>query len=517
MTSTATISLLRGKHILCTLLHLFLLNQIAAQIKSDYIWLLGDDQQVGSEVRALKFDFNKTPFSPELRDKGLNFDRNNVSICDENGALLFYSNGCAIANKDHEVMMNGDSINSGEFLELAWGGGGCSFGYPGRQDIQILKDPNYSKGYYVFHKRIDLTNENEFRILNLSYSYVDMNLDEGLGAVTEKNIDFYSLDEFLWSYLTAIYQENGNDWWIVNPGSDNKFYLFSLDDQGLIFSHAQEAMHEFHPINASASGDAKFSPDGSQFAYFNQYDGLLLYNFDRQTGKFSNLRKLPFQIPSQAAFATCEWSSNSEFLYLATQDSLWQVEVGYDNLEEGKVFIDAHNGVQDPFSTRFFISTLGPDCRIYIRPGSSSYSFHVINNPNLKGQACDFVQQGIKLPEISSTGSFPNYPRFRVDEEEKCDPSIVSMFGELVYYRRDLDVYPNPCIDKINVNLPENMKGNLFVYSLEGRVVWQEKVDNRSRRKIIDMTNYASGMYNVEFIPDSKERILFSKQIVKTD
>jgi len=112
-----------------------------SQDKRDYQWLLGHDQQVGPEIRALKFDFNNRPFNPELRDKGLNFDRNNVSICDKNGALLFYSNGCAIANRDHEVMMNGDSINAGDFLDEFWFDGSCRFGYPGRQNMLILQDP----------------------------------------------------------------------------------------------------------------------------------------------------------------------------------------------------------------------------------------------------------------------------------------------------------------------------------------------------------------------------------------
>jgi len=150
-----------------------------SQDKQDYIWLLGDDQEIGIGVRALHFDFNKIPFDPEIRDKGLNFDRNNVSICNQQGELLFYSNGCAIANRDHETMINGDSINSGEFFEDFWFGGSCSFGYPGRQDMLILQDPGFAEGYYVLHKRLDRHIDGDFHPLSISFSYIDMTLDNG--------------------------------------------------------------------------------------------------------------------------------------------------------------------------------------------------------------------------------------------------------------------------------------------------------------------------------------------------
>ncbi len=484
-----------------------------SQDKRDYLWFLGNDQQVGPEFRALKFDFNNRPFTPELRDSGLRFDRNNVSICDKNGELLFYSNGCAIANRNHEVMMNGDSINAGEFFDDFWFNGSCGFGYPGRQDMLILQDPNSLEGYYVIHKRLDKDANNDFHVFDLSYSYVDLSLDGGLGVVTEKNIDFHSIDMFLWSYLTAIYQENGEDWWIINPGSDNKFYTFSLDGQGLRFSHTQEAFHEFHPINASASGDAKFSPDGNKFAYFNEFDGLLLYDFDRQDGALSNVRKLGVPLPDNASFATCEWSSNSRFLYLATGDSVWQVEVAFDNLEDGKVFIAEYNGVRDPFSTQFFVSTLGPDCRIYIRPGSSSNSFHVIHKPNEKGVACDLVQQGIKLPEISSTGSFPNFPRFRVDEEEKCDPTLLTVLGETVYWRRDLKVFPNPASEYVWVELPEAIRGDIFILDMEGQMILHK--ENSFGKVQVDISGITTGLYSIEFVPeDNKDTVVYTSRLV---
>lgn len=499
-----------------TFLLLLVSTSIYSQDKRDYQWFLGSDQQVGSDIRALKFDFNNRPFNPGLRDKGLNFDQNNVSICDKNGELLFYSNGCAIANRSHDIMMNGDSINVGSFLNDFWSGGSCRYGYPGRQDMLILQDPAMEKGYYMIHKRNDKRADGSYRPLSLSYSYIDLTLDNGRGAVIEKNIDFYTIDEFLSSYLTAIYHNNGKDWWVINPGVDSKFYVFSINNEGLNLSSIQDAQYEFDQNNASASGDAKFSPDGTRYAYCNQYDGLLLYSFDRVKGELSNLRKLSFPYPSQASFSTCEWSSNSEFLYIATADSLWQVEVAFENLEDGKVFIAEHNGVNDPFSTQFFLSTLGPDCRIYIRPGSSSRSFHVINKPNEKGTACDLVQQGISLPEISSTGSFPNFPRFRVDEEEKCDPSILNVLGEEVYWRRDLKIFPNPASEFITVEIPDTSRGDIFILDMKGQMVLHQQ--RLSDDVMLDISFLSAGVYSLEYVLDkNEERVIYTNRLVKVD
>ena len=245
---------------------LFVSTSAIAQDKRDYQWFMGKDQLVGQGVRAFKFDFNNRPFAPELRTKGLNFAQNNVSISNKDGELLLYSNGCAIANREHEVMIGGDGINTGEFFDDFWANGSCLGGYPGRQDMLILQDPSDEEGYYVIHKRLDRHSDGKFYPLSLSYSYVDLALEGGLGAVTEKNVDFYTIDKFLWSYLTAINHSNGEDWWIINPGADSKFYVFSINNEGLNLGNIQDSFHSFDPEHSSAAGDAKFSPDGTKYA-----------------------------------------------------------------------------------------------------------------------------------------------------------------------------------------------------------------------------------------------------------
>lgn len=484
-----------------------------AQAKYDYYWPLGKDQVIGPEFGALEFDFSKKPFTPDIRTGGLEFDRNSASICDKDGNLLFYTNGREVADKLHRIMPNGQDINKGTYLEEFWSSGG----YPGRQDIIILPDPSNLKGYYIIHKprsRDTISNENFSEIIQ--YSYVDMDMNQGFGDVEEKNVVFH-LDSLLWSYLTVIGHYNRKDWWIMNPLEGNKGYVkYLLSTDGIQYSSTQIIGPVFHS-QASAAGDAKFSPDGTKYAYFNIRDGLHVYDFDRETCELSNYRGLPPLDLEALKFATCEWSPNSRYVYIAISDSLWQVDTYENQLEDGRVFIAEYNRVSDPTSTAFFMSALGPDCRIYIRPGSSSFSFHVIHKPDEAGLACDFVQQALKLPSISARGSFPNFPRFRVDEEEKCDPTITSLFGEDILWRRDLTTYPNPMTDRLYVEIPEQTLGQLYVMDMQGQVLMYE-TNVRSNSFEMDVSGLPAGIYQVEFLPEvNKERVVYSTKMIKID
>ena len=124
-------------------------HQLSAQVKADFYWPFGKDQDPAPGLQASEFDFNGYPFI-KRREGGLSFDRNNSSICDENGNLLFYSNGCAVANRNHELMPNGEGINAGPFFDVIWEGD-CKNGYPGRQDVLILPDPGNDQGLSLIH------------------------------------------------------------------------------------------------------------------------------------------------------------------------------------------------------------------------------------------------------------------------------------------------------------------------------------------------------------------------------
>ena len=104
---------------------LIISGQLSLAQKENNIWYFG--------VNA-GLDFNSG--SPQaLYDGRLISAEGSASICDENGNLLFYSNGETVWNSNHEVMENGYNLD-----------GLTAVTHP----AAILKMPGSENLYYIF-------------------------------------------------------------------------------------------------------------------------------------------------------------------------------------------------------------------------------------------------------------------------------------------------------------------------------------------------------------------------------
>lgn len=517
------ISLSINKRYFLILFALYFSSVCIAQ-KEDFNWLGGynyDNLPPDTLIiEGYRIDFNNKPFRIDNNiDVKYGILGNNASISDKNGNLLFYTNGCAVLDRNMNIMPNGDSINGGKWFDL--NRLHCSFGYPGFQDVLILNDPASEYGYYIFHKpniyypQIDDS-------LQLHYSYVDMRLNSGLGDVTVKNKRYVENQNILSSYFTAIRHQNKKSWWIIQPlEEDSLFLTFLLDGTGINRLANQNTHQYFDRFRSSASGTAKFSPDGTKYAVYNYYDQLHVYDFDRETGILSNHQMIEIYPPNEIdrteiRVGSVEWSPNSRFIYTASRLKLHQVDMLENNPQNAVRLIDTFNGTQDPFSTTFALLIQGPDCRIYLTPVGGQYSIHVINKPDEKGTACDFVQNGIKFL-YPNGGTLPNFPRYRVDEEEKCDPTITSIFGDAVFYRKKLDVYPNPSYGIYQLKFPaEFQSGNLVVSDVFGKIVYNEQIEFNPITMELDLTHLPAASYNIDVYPENNnDRIFYGIQVIK--
>ena len=485
-----------------------------AQTKHDYHWLFSNDTEVTPGNESYGFDFNlDEDIIPLQGILPIQHGGLNATISDSLGRLLFYSNGCQVVGADHQVLPNGSNLNKGDWFDMI--GDSCFGGYLGFQDILILPDPVNEDGFYHINKAI--IHEGELRYRQLRYSYIDKSLNNGLGAVTDKNIDISDEDQLFYNYLTAIPQKNKKDWWIVQPSkSPLGFLIYQINEMGIFYEKTIPSEIPFHEFSSGA-GHAVFSPDGSKYVYFNMFDNLNLYDFDREQGTLSEHRYLEIKKDTifNGQFSSVEFSPNSRFLYVAVRDSLWQVDTHEEILEDGLELIDVYDGTSDPFPTVFHLMALAPNCKIYITPSSSSDVYHVINKPNEKGLACDFVQRGIQLPFTSSVANLPNFPKFRVDEEEKCDPTIGTFLGKEVVYRRDLEISPNPVESDLLVTLPEEPKGTMYIFNEMGALIKQFKVDGHETTLMINTDELPAGMYHIELIPDDRVNHLWNNRFVK--
>lgn len=340
----------------------------------------------------------------------MNFDVTNVSMSNEVGDLIFYSNGIYIENSSFQTMENGTDLNEWQLIGYILNQGILSIPYPGNENQ-----------YIVFHGTKELLPGIGINMVGLYYSIIDMEANNGLGQVIEKNQSLI-LDTLQSGKLTATKHGNGRDWWLlINKSSTNNFHTILINPSGISISGIQSTGL---PIE-NGLGQAVFSPNGNYFVKFNTIDlftgqFIEIYNFDRCRGLLSNHRRI--QYDEDASSGGVAISPNSRFLYVSSYKQIYQFDLWATDIESSKIKVAEYDGFQSPFGSKFFLAQLAPDGKIYINCPNSENVLHVIHNPNEPGLDCNVEQHGIELPTVNGF-SLPNYPNYRLGpiDGSPCD------------------------------------------------------------------------------------------------
>jgi Secretion system C-terminal sorting domain len=471
---------------------------IYAQSKHDYTWLMGI-QPGGSEypincMNILSFNNNKLSIEKELID--VQMFVTNASCSDNDGNLLFYTNGCYVKDANNNVMPNGEHLNPG----LIYDDNCPDYGYTARGGIIILPSPENIDKYYIFHQAYEIFNESPFvRINRLYFSMVNMSLNGGLGDITLKNQTVLSTTQY--TGLQAVKHSNNIDWWIIAMKQNgNTYYKILLTENGITEVDSQ-IIGDVLSINGG--GQMSFSPDGSKFAKFDFTDQLMLFDFDRNTGLLSNYQKLEIDTPIFSAHSLA-FSPSSRFLYLANYSSVYQLDLEATDIITSKILVGEYDGftyeyLQFIYQTTFERMQLGPDCKIYMTPHAPVPYLHVINNPDEPGLACDFVQRGIELP-CSANYSIPNFPNYRLGTGYPvCDSNIVYVSSTYVPppSRDGMKIYPNPATNHLLVELGKGLDedGWIIMTNTLGVQVLSERVSEGTEAIPLDTAHLPAGTY----------------------
>ena len=373
----------------------------------------------------------------------MNLDVTVASICDSTGNLLFYTNGAWIANYTHEMMENGDSLNPGVITWQSYDGG-----LRVAQSHIILPMPDHPGRYYLFHERLE-----DHPVLGLAvnpcyYSLIDMNANNGLGKVLEKNVVIVNDTTKTFGTITAVKHANGRDWWVLFPQkAKNIFYrfLFSPDGVGDLLVQNLSPPYPWPPLNSNAF--IAFSPDGSKLARYEIQHGLYLYNFDRCTGELEDYPEF-VPIPDTELGGGVAFSPNSRFLYMVSSTFILQADTWAADIEASIDTVAVYDGYHDPWSglsTTYFAMQNGPDGRIYFNTNNSTRFLHVIEYPNKKGDSCRVVQRGVELPTYNAFTS-PHFPNYRLGplDGSPCDTLGLDNHP-LAGFRYDIDTL-NPLL-----------------------------------------------------------------------
>jgi gliding motility-associated-like protein len=300
---------------------------------------------------------------------------NASAVSDQNGQLLFYTNGVSVWDRFNNVMTNGSGL-------LGSNSGG--------QSALIVPKPN-SNLYYVFTVPNHATGA-------LHYSIVDMTLSGGNGAVTLKNQLLHNTTtEKLDSYYDCV----TNSYKIVtHQYGNNTFFVYEITANGLSTVPIITSVGNIHLGGSALSshdamGQLTISPDGKLIAVAQQYsNSIQIFDFNFFTGIISNPRTINFYSPWGISF-----SRNSKMLYVTQwlTTAVSQIDLNAPAQPGSPIIIGNVTGTQGLYGAGFL--QLAPDNKIYIAKWESSF-LSIIDQPQLAGPACNFIDNGINLGNV---------------------------------------------------------------------------------------------------------------------
>jgi len=359
-------------------------------------------------------DFNFTPPKIFKQKKKIDFGSYCGSCSDSLGYLLFYTNGISIQHRQHNLMENGDSLNlSGFWYEFE------KDGYPVAGGARAIPAPGLQNQYYLF----SMGGRYEPALVQivlapLWYSRIDMNQNNGLGRVVEKNKVL--LDVPINEFVIAKHG-NGRDWWVLAPHlSKNIFYTFYVGPGGITGPFEQVAGPVY--TEKETPSFCNISPNGEIFVRHDSYAGLHIYDFERCTGQLSNLRIVPYQDGFRSTMAA--FSPDSRYMYLSSYDALMVLDMQSPDPALTLDTLSYYDGFATPvpFNTGFWIAQLQEDGKIYYATTNGTRALHVIHHPGLPGLSADIEQHGIILPVFNS-GTMCRFPNYRLGRliDAPCD------------------------------------------------------------------------------------------------
>ncbi len=443
-----------------------------------------------SSFGGLPFGINKINFyngNPTVTYDSLpmDFNHTHANISDSAGNILFYTNGYYIADATNDTMDNGDSINAGAYADA------FPDGLLIPQGALIIPKPDNPGIYYMFHNTLD-----EYPIMNSAYysknlklTTIDMSLNNGKGKVLSKNVPII-IDSLNDCKLIACKHGNGRDWWVITHRvKTNMFYKVLVTPYGIQSITSQN----IGTIRSYDTGQAKFSPDGTKYAYFTI--SLDVFDFDRCTGLFSNWRH--DSVPEIYGNQGCAFSPNGQMLYISNLYRIWQYDLNINNLQATRNIVAEWDSFYyaGVIATLLCLPELAPDGKIYLTTGSSSNVMHVINNPDVYGMGCNVAQHSLQLPSVYFN-TLPNHPNYFLGPAPGNPCNNLGLPNPSKGGAKKIQCFNNPTHDKFTLWFPVDKDvGWLEIYDVNGECIRREYVAQWSQYKTVEIGEFSAGVY----------------------
>lgn len=347
------------------------------------------------------FDFVTNNPSVTSSHAALNLSGISVATNPTTGSVLFYTDGINIYDRNHILMPNGTGLLGHQYTV---------------QSGQICPNPANSNQYYVFSNNGESPTSG-----SVHYSIVDMTLagngssSNPLGDVVSGQKNIFLVDQTTEACYT-VFGGAGVYWILIPQINTTNIRLFKVTSSGIILYSTYNT-----GINNGNSAQIKYSYTAKKLALANMIESQASYivSFDNISGVFSN----PYSIPGTPmgsgdytkGIFECEWSEDGTKLYF----SKYRMSISGGRLYQ----YDLNNQSQLPIvvynlstsNTSYIAKGLkrGPDGKIYfmyVNSNGQTRYLGIVNNPNISGNGCNFVANGIDLGlNIGNCHKFPEF------------------------------------------------------------------------------------------------------------
>jgi gliding motility-associated-like protein len=332
-----------------------------------------------------------------------------ASIADRNtGDLLFYTDGLTIWNSQNQPMPNGSNLGGSDVLSSYMA-------------AVIFPMPGSCSKYYVF-----CIDDYEEGCKGITYSVVDMSLDNGLGDVVagQKSIPLYDNETEL---LLVQPKNSGDGYWLISNGADPanpSIAAFNVTAQGI------NTTPVLSPVNFNGSG--KLNYQGTKFVCTGEYDavsgnflGFQLYDFNAASGQISNPVNIPFNVPNGDILQYFEFSFTGNYLFAGGNFSLYRFDVTSSNPPTiATTAVPINFGSQTSF---YGAAQHGPDGNLYYVINPNVYR---IENPEGSAAAIGPITQ---LPaSIASNGCLPQWIAL-ISDEITPGNNVIAVTGDACF------------------------------------------------------------------------------------
>lgn len=417
------------KNSIYILLVILLLNAFPSEAQKNFNnWFFGNKTALS---------FNQSPPAPISGSMLVSYEGCST-MSDDDGNILFYSNGTNVFNKKNQVMQNGSDI-LGNLSSTS--------------NSVIVLQPGSTTRYYLF-----VVGASNTFLPALSYSIIDMAQANGLGAVIEKNIEVEG-DNF--EKLAAARHCNKKDIWItIKMWNGDEYHSYLLTAAGLnLVPVISNTGFQVTGDENNAIGALKFSPDGKRLAaaYAGSMNQVEIMDFNNSTGKLSNaVHFAPLDYPVSGSYRGVyglEFAPGGKLLYVSSNvdptktAELHQFDVSLAGATAIKNSAQLITTRSDWFAGGL---QLGPDGKIYLALWRDS-ALSVIEDPDIYGPGCNFNYNKILLYKGSSAAyaSESGLPNFVASDlvaqyanysfsAERTDCSSKTITGK-ISYTADLD------------------------------------------------------------------------------